>query len=182
MIYLYSYLAAGVVIMLIQQAALRFAKKGKQEFPELLGAAGLAATPARLPQKLLQALLTTLVLVVACALWPLFLALLLQERWGLRKEPDAGFAVRPCDLVQRLALAEIEAREQVTDPLGAVPALPFGHLHAAWQAFLNGQDELIELWSFASTADNEWGDPVYREGYVVVQDGSPSRYFITVLN
>jgi hypothetical protein len=67
MIYLYSYLAAGVVIMLIQQAALRFAKKGKQEFPELLGAAGLAATPARLPQKLLQALLTTLVLVVACA-------------------------------------------------------------------------------------------------------------------
>jgi hypothetical protein len=84
--------------------------------------------------------------------------------------------------VQRLALAEIEAREQVTDPLGAVPALPFGHLHAAWQAFLNGQDELIELWSFASTADNEWGDPVYREGYVVVQDGSPSRYFITVLN
>lgn len=180
MIYLYSYIAVGITIILIQQAAFRLAKNNKPDFSALLVDADPASRPAQLSQKLLQGLHTALVLIIASAVWPLLLVLLLAERRGPKIKSDAGFAVRPCDLVQKISLAEIETRERVTDPLGAVPTLPFGHLHTAWQCFLGDGYDNIELWSFASTADNEWGDAVYREGYVVVQDGSPSRYFITV--
>ncbi|WVM93015.1 hypothetical protein ULG90_02285 [Halopseudomonas pachastrellae] len=46
------------------------------------------------------------------------------------------FAVTEDHLLESLTVAEIEARERVADPLGAVPDLPFGHLNTAWQEFL----------------------------------------------
>ena len=48
-------------------------------------------------------------------------------------------------LQERLTVMQIEAREVVADPLGAVSDLPFGHLNAAWKTFVEevgADDEL----------------------------------------
>ena len=52
--------------------------------------------------------------------------------WRRRERP---FRIRRRDLRYAFTQAEIEARECVYDPLGAVPALPFGHLNPAWRRY-----------------------------------------------
>ncbi|MBF0583413.1 MAG: hypothetical protein HQL80_04165 [Magnetococcales bacterium] len=90
------------------------------------------------------------------------------------------FAVNREHLQERLTVQEVEMREVVTDPLKAVPELPFGHLNAAWQAFINAHADGGELWSFSAWWQTTWGQKELRSGYVVVKDGKPSEYFLTV--
>ena len=91
------------------------------------------------------------------------------------------FAVEPQHLLERLTLEDVEMREIVTDPLQAAPELPFGHLHAAWKEFLKGQAEGCELWSFSAHWQTIWGRNELRSGYVLVENGAPGAYFLTVL-
>ena len=82
-------------------------------------------------------------------------------------------------LVERLTVAQIEAREMVSDPLGAVPALAFGHLNAVWVEFVSKLRAGDEIWAFTAQWRSRWiGDEV-RSGYVVTTDGVPGAYLIT---
>lgn len=129
--------------------------------PALVAALVLLAWPLVLPYSLAQ-----------------HLRLFLSQRreQGAESQAPAAFAVRPEHLQRRWTLAEIEEMERVHDPLGAVPDLPFGHLHAVWQRFMAQLDpHQVELWSFEA----EWPmgkDKVeLRRGYVAVRRGWTGR-------
>lgn len=123
---------------------------------------------------------------VAIALsWPRALTVWLRELREARSlappAPPREFAVQTADLRERLSSADIEAREWVTDPLHAVPNRPFGHLHAAWQAFVAQVQPGDELWSFETvwTGDFGWRDA--RAGYVAVRGGRPGAYILRTM-
>lgn len=67
----------------------------------------------------------------------------------------------PQHLLERLSVQQIELREQVDDPLHAVPPLPFGHLKAPW--FL------------------PWGARDQRRGYALVRAGVVVAWMLTLI-
>lgn len=113
--------------------------------------------------------------------WPFLVYLFIKEHWY----PDPPyvekvFAVEREHLGKVLAVEEIEAIEQVHDPLGAVPGLPFGHLNAAWGDFKAQVTDGNSVWSFAATWQGDWGGPELRDGYVIVEaDGRIGPFFMT---
>ena len=90
------------------------------------------------------------------------------------------FAVEPVHLQAWLTLEEIEAREMVDDPLGAVPHVPFGHLNAAWRTFLESRANGDELWSFTAQWQTWLLQPELRSGYALVRNGTPVAHILTV--
>ncbi len=115
-------------------------------------------------------------------LWPLAILAVVHERLFRKAnepKPRPEFAVGSDDLRQKLSIGEVELSERVEDPLGAVPELPFGHLNAAWSAFVGQLVPGAELWSFASEWKGGWSGEVLQ-GYVEVTDGKPDRYFLTL--
>jgi hypothetical protein len=95
-------------------------------------------------------------------------------------EEERTFSVERAHLQKRLTVQEIEAREMVDDPLGAVPNVPFGHLHQAWCSFLDGRANGDELWSFTARWRTKWGRNELRSGYALVRNGTAVRHFLTV--
>ena len=79
-----------------------------------------------------------------------------------------------------IAVAHIEDRETVVDPLGAVPQCPFGHLNAAWKNFLSGLQPQDVIWSFRSNWETTWGRKELRAGYVAVRGEVIGTHFLTV--
>ena len=92
------------------------------------------------------------------------------------REP-AEFSVRHKDLLQSFTVGQIEDRELIQDPLGAVPPLAFGHLNNAWQRFAGLAPSSETLWSFRAPwarygTMNEW-----RSGYARVRNGEIVGWF-----
>ena len=121
-------------------------------------------------------------------LWPLGLVLWLVElrlppaaEWRAPERDDTHgrIAVRAEHLIEHLAIAEVEARELVADPLAAVPALPFGHLNPAWQKFVACMSPAHELWSFGGELAGPAGAMRIFEGYAMVQGGEPVECWFT---
>jgi hypothetical protein len=91
-------------------------------------------------------------------------------------EPE--FAVARDALIMQMTIPEIEQREMVSDPMRAVPNLPFGHLNAAWKRFLEGVKPDDSLWTFAAHW-TQWGRKELRQGYVVVRGEVVGQHFLT---
>lgn len=129
-------------------------------------------------------LLTPLLHIFVAAFWPV---LLLARLWiavkGEKPAPEEKtFSVQSEDLLQQLTIAEIEKRHHVFDPLGAVPALPFGHLHPAWLAFIEKTRPDDEIWSFDAVWEDSWRRREHLAGYVIKRDGIISDdYFYTAI-
>ena len=111
------------------------------------------------------------VVALAIVFWPLVLRYDLRTRrlikWKRQPAANAPFVLHRKDLKERLTIEQVEARERVHDPLGAVPDLPFGFLHPAWQQFIARQQPGDSLWRFESP-QTQWGEALVREGYVWV--------------
>jgi hypothetical protein len=128
---------------------------------------------------------------VTCVLigWPGFLVWLVKDkldesaRQKRYDEPD--FNCLPEHLINKANPVEAEASSYVIDPLGTVPALPFGHLNKAWANFLADMlDERDEMWSFFIPKGSKHGK--YRitatsdiKGYARVRNGKVLGEFIT---
>ena len=82
------------------------------------------------------------------------------------------------DLVEKLSRAEIEALEQVDDPLQAVPNLPLGHLNSVWQALADGLEPDCELWSFRGRWKTKYCD-WQMHGYVARRVETIGPYILT---
>lgn len=95
------------------------------------------------------------------------------------REEKQKFKVQHSDLVERLTLTNIEKREIVADPLGAVPKLPFGHLNASWQNFIRLASANDAIWSFSSEWTAKWGKKQFLSGYVIVYEYGIGPYFLT---
>lgn len=184
MIYLYWYLGIGVVVLAVVYGAHHLTKeKESDSLRELLE----AVNPDR--KKLSYRILNNIVAPVLAAMlviavWPLAVFMKVKEMFQKKESyvspEEREFAVEREHLLERLTVQEIERREVVADPLKAVPELPFGHLNAAWQEFLQGKPDDAELWSFSTHWQTTWGRKELRSGYAMVQDGAPAAYILTV--
>ena len=122
--------------------------------------------------------------VLRVGLWPVEVCIrtvvLLSEGGGRTIDEDLPFAVARSDLLERHSISEIEKREMVIDPLGAVPDLPFGHLHPAWRKFVATVGPTDAIWSFSAEWKPRWGPEELRAGYVIVRGNSIGAYILTV--
>ena len=184
MIYLYGYLGVGVALFAwVYLANLWKARRGERTQAGPLD--GIRVAHTNLWDRALDEIVVPVLgfgWVVSC--WPWCAYWKVKERiWGVDTPApvdEPAFAVEPAHLLKRLAIDEVEARETVFDPLGAAPNLPFGHLHAAWRAFVDGRAEDDELWSFSADCRTVWGTPERRAGYVLVRAGEPGEHFLTM--
>ena len=184
MIYLYWYLGIGIAVLAVVYGAHRLTKeKESDSLRDLLD----AVNPDRkkLSFRILNNIIApVLAAILVVAVWPVAVSMKVKEmlqtkeRNGFPEERE--FAVEREHLLERLTVQEIERREVVTDPLKAAPDLPFGHLNAAWQEFLQGKADGAELWSFSAQWQTTWGRKELRCGYAVVQDGAPGAHFLAV--
>ena len=85
--------------------------------------------------------------------WPGFLIWFIKDkkdevaRQEWQAKPD--FECAPEYLIAKVDPVDAEITSYVTEPLGTVPAVPFGHLNKAWGNFLSNMlNEEDELWSF----------------------------------
>ena len=184
MIYLYWYLGIGAAVLAVVFGAHRLTKKDE---PESLHDLLDAVNPDR--KKLSYRILNNVVAPVLAAVavvvvWPAALYMKGKEIFGKKSvsalDEEGEFAVERSHLQKRLTVLQIEARELVTDPLGAVPDLPFGHLNAAWKTFAEGVGADDELWSFTAPWQTTWGRREVRTGYVVVRGGVPAAHFLSM--
>jgi len=183
-IYLYWYLGIGAAVLAVVFGAHRLTKKDE---PESLHDLLDAVNPDR--KKLSYRILNNVVAPVLAAVavvvvWPAALYMKGKEIFGKKSvsalDEEGEFAVERSHLQERLPVLQIEAREAVTDPLGAVPDLPFGHLNAAWKTFAEGVGADDELWSFTAPWQTTWGRREVRTGYVVVRGGVPAAHFLSM--
>ena len=94
-------------------------------------------------------------------------------------EAEKKFAVTEGDLLEKLSIPEIEARERIVDPMGAVPNLPFGHLNAAWLKFKTAMEPHDSLSSFSARWLPGWGREEILVGYVIVSGDRIGAHFLT---
>ena len=92
---------------------------------------------------------------------------------------EPQFAVERADLLEPLSLQDIEQRERISDPLHAVPDLPFGHLNAAWAAFLMKSGSGGYLWAFTAIRKADWGSVETLSGYAAVRGDSIGPWMFT---
>lgn len=187
MIYLYGYLGIGAVVLAVIYG-LQYLNKAKAsgDFADLLDV--IDPDRNKLSYRILNDIVApVLAAIFVVAVWPvaICMAIYLQIKDMREQEDDVfvtgdKFAVKSEHLLERLTLQEIEQREMVTDPLKAAPELPFGHLNAAWQSFLQGKADDAQLWTFSAPWQTIWGRKELRCGYVVVQNGVPGSYFLTM--
>jgi hypothetical protein len=123
--------------------------------------------------------------ILGVALWPLYPILfayvclegLLSRLRGSTWSKDPIFKVRRGHLGAECSAAEIEAAERVTDPLGAVPDAPFGHLNAAWRRFLGQLPEGGRIARFSAERRTEFRSELL-EGYVILLDGRIGEHWV----
>ncbi len=123
-----------------------------------------------------ERLLNYLILLL---IWPLVVAVLAHSVLFDRPRPERiyrAWIATPDSLIKQLSVDAIEQLEIYSDPLTAVPPLPFGHLHEAWLRFRHTLQPGDQLWSFrADTHDDEDLDWCRRygvvEGYAVLRVG-----------
>jgi hypothetical protein len=120
----------------------------------------------------------------AVLVWPFTVYFLIEGVLGeRRRKRDPAFAERPPfnvgleDLGETLSLEDVETRERVFDPLGAVSDRPFGHLNPAWERFKAGMAPGAQLAPFSSLYKT-WSVSRY-DGYAEVSSGPPRSWFIS---
>ncbi len=185
MIYLYWYLGFGAVVFVIVLGAHLITKRNESDsLRDILNA--MDPDREKLSYRILHNFVVPLLAGIAVVVgWPI--AIFMKAKELLEKKSDTGamdgeqseFSVSRDDLQERLSIEVIEARERVIDPLGAVPALPFGHLHSAWKAFLDGMGPDDSVWSFSANWTS-WGRKELREGYVILSGDTVAAHFQTV--
>lgn len=174
------YLCAGVVVWV---ALLLLHWRDSRSRQSSLLLASLQKPLSRREVFLEKVLVPVLASVAAVLGWPLALWFAWQSRQEgrrrIKRQEDAVFAIRQADLLSHTQVAEVESMARVHDPLSAVPDLPFGHLNAAWQAFVDQRPPNAELWTFACDWTSEWGTTFARQGYVWVHGDECAPWMLT---
>lgn len=131
-----------------------------------------------------RVLLPLLLLPLMGLAWPILLAVLGIDAWKDRRNRGGASADDPPeltarDLIESVEIDAVEASAYISDPLGAVPQIPFGHLNAAWQAFLAQRQPNEALWRYQSQQAHKWSGPELRRGYVWVRGNTIGAHFRT---
>ena len=186
MVYLYAYLAAGVLVCVLFLVENRRAGSARLNKPSAIMDALHPERKTRRYRILSALVAPALAAVAVVLLWPFGLLVKAQdmaEKHARAKREEADiFKLRLADLLERTSLAGIEQSELVDDPLGAVPQVPFGHAHAAWQKFTEALQPGDEIWRFSAQRRLSWGPQEHRRGYAIKRKGQVGAHFTTTLN
>lgn len=184
MIYLWSYLAIGVAVgyWIAKPRWFQVTKPKWQR--ELL--AELDPEQKKLWWRVRRWVIFPMFIVLLLVVfWPLGL-LMVYIDWKNEQRDDSvagdkeetAFSVRREDLQMKVTVAEVELRERVVDPLGAVSHQPFGHLFLLWQAFLQRAPEGAHLWSFSVRWEGDLGERSLRSGYAWVRSDEVADFVV----
>ena len=186
--YLQLYLAAGILTLVVSATSPLRAWLRQRKDPGSLLSLMESMDPRtqtlwyRIRARVLAPVLTAIAMVL---LWPAVPWMKFREwqrdRKVARWQAEQVFKVRREYLLEKLSVQEIETREVVQDPLGAVPAKPFGHLNTVWAALIAQLQPRDELWSFTAQWHDRWGRPDLRTGYVIWRRGKPVGHILTML-
>ena len=181
---LFGYLAIGAAILIFYAGKTLFKPrplKDRQSLGERLAA--MDPDRHKLSYKLLHHIVAPFfgsLFMVTC--WPLLYVWLLRDHLAQKKreaeDADAVFRVEEKDLLGTVSIEEIEAGAMIIDPMMAVPAVPFGHLHKVWVVFKESLDKREPAWRFRRM-HKTWGCVDCYEGYVRYRENDLGTYFIT---
>ena len=183
--YLYIYLIPGVGIAIFFVVNI-LKDRPSASARDLLKAVG---RKTNLADQIKELAVYSLALFCVLIGWPAFVVWLILDKkkeatlqkWENR--PD--FACAPDYLVAKVDPIDAEITSYIIDPLGHIPAIPFGHLNKAWGIFLAEMiDEKDELWSFHIPKGSKSGKyqmPCTSEirGFSHVRSGEIIGEFIT---
>lgn len=190
-----GYAAIGVLAFIVIAAAHYFSTSGTREasihdvLKEVRRAQNECNDPdrpvwkRRIEYALEKIVAPALAILLVVAAWPLAIWWKAREIWfsqGTEPTMEKEFAVEREHLLERQDLDALEAREVVTDPLGAVPGLPFGHLNRAWLNFKAGREPGDSIWTFSARWKLKWGGEAIREGYAIVRLDGVGPHFLTM--
>lgn len=190
-----GYAAIGVLAFIVIAAAHYFSTSGTREasihdvLEELRRAQNECNDPdrpvwkRRIEYALEKIVAPALAILLVVAAWPLAIWWKAREIWfsqGTEPTMEKEFAVEREHLLEPQDLDALETREVVTDPLGAVPGLPFGHLNRAWLNFKAGREPGDSIWTFSARWKLKWGGEEIREGYAIVRLDGIGPYFLTM--
>jgi len=182
-IYLAWYLTIGLVVL--AGATLQYFREKRRQSDALEDVLDILDPSRKKPvnrtlNKFLVPLLSGIWIVIA---WPIVLLLEVKKEF-FRKEESAvieipEFKITSDDLLERFSVPQVEERERVNDPLGAVPDVAFGFLHEAWKSFIKDLTPEDELWSFLVREERPHGREKRTAGYVFVRGKEIGRNFLT---
>jgi hypothetical protein len=185
MSYLYWYFGIGVIVLLTVYISHRLTvKKDDPDLHAILE----SFNPDRdkWHYKLREKVLLPLFIAILGPLaWPVFLYWKAKEFFSKENtvetlvEEDQDLKVTRADLIDSHTVDEIEARESVTDPLGAVSALPFGHLNSAWNTFKSKAQATDELWTFKVIWEQRWRNKQKCRGYALLRGDEVIAHWMT---
>lgn len=181
--YFLTYCAVGIVILLVMAPINRYLSKRKGEESEPSSLRSLfESKPTTLGDKFLEWVLAPFVAITLVILgWPFLIYFEIKGRlYPTPPYVEKVFQVEREHLGTPVDISDIEAKEKVIDPLGAVPDLPFGHLNTAWREFTAQMADGDRLWTFSAKWQSDWGNPELRDGYVIVKpDAGLGEFFMT---
>ncbi|WP_349609006.1 hypothetical protein [Cupriavidus sp. DF5525] len=179
MIYLVAYLGLGACFLLTVRTINTLSKRNAatRDHPALPRSQGKFDI---VDDALLPALGCAFIIVS----WPVIALWMVKDKTLPKADTAARaieepFSVARRDLIAQTTIDEIEQCELVDDPLGAVPAVPFGHLHERWGTFSNEVHPRDTIWSFAANRTDNWGIERRRYGYVCVRDDKIGQFVVT---
>jgi hypothetical protein len=173
-----AYLAAGAATLAAMYLAQRRASTDTAQLMDRLLAPYRSRRTSA--ERILEDYVVPAVAVlIVLAVWPALVALKIRQTANEKRHRPRAFAVVAADLLERRTVAEIKSAESIHDPLGAVPAVPFGHLHRRWAELLATLQPTDELWSFRARWSGGWGPEEIRTGYAIVRGGAPGAYLLT---
>jgi hypothetical protein len=90
-----------------------------------------------------------------CLIWPVALLIAAYATFFDKPAPnyksdEPSFTCQKDSLIKQVNPLEVESASYISDPLGRVPNLPFGHLHQGWINLLAQLEPTDQLWSFAT--------------------------------
>lgn len=189
MIYLIWYLVVGVVVLSVMYISHQLSTH-----PESNPALELTKIARELTNSLDHArkfwrdnpldnvVVPLLGMILILASWPVFLLMLAKDKlFPYKPIPERIFSVTEADLIRQMTVEEIEQQEHVTDPMGAVPDIPFGYLNAAWSRFKANLAPQDLIWSFTAQWTTNGGGREIREGYVIVRGVNIGPHFLNSL-
>jgi len=173
MIYFYIYIAIGLVI--VCGIYLQHIDAGKEwAQPNRSGVIYLYYFRVIKPIVGICVVVSLWPLLPIVFLWSTFIESYYKEQVEASPPPQPrSREVNKEELIERLTVAEIEMRELVSDPMGAVQNVPFGHCNAPWKIFKATILPEDEVWSFAIQTE------VMKKGYAIVRDGVVASHILT---
>lgn len=178
---LWYFSVGAAIILVIRCSVIIKENSSRASVPLIPFVLGRKWTPAKALKVIVLPVAGYSLAVIA---WPVLVYLkvkqLIEERDAPTQQEKGEFAVTRSDFLERLTIREVESREMVHDPLGAVPQVPFGHLNSVWKSFASIMKARDEIWSFVAISNANQSGAVMRSGYVLVRSGVPKVFLVMV--